>query len=81
MSFSCPGGFCSLLSCFAFLQIFNRLVHLPARIQVTKIAAGLDGRHFLALTSTGEVYSWGNNDHGCLGVKQIVEGYVMFVNR
>ena len=59
------------------MQIFSRLVQLPIRIQVTKIAASLDGRHFLALTSAGEVYSWGNNDHGCLGVEEGVEGYVV----
>ena len=63
-----------------FFQTFSRLVNLPVRLKVTKIAASLDGRHFLALTSTGEVYSWGDNDHGCLGVKQMEEGYVLIID-
>ena len=35
--------------------------------EVTKIAAHWDGKHYLALTSDGEVYSWGNGDGGRLG--------------
>ncbi|XP_077983839.1 E3 ubiquitin-protein ligase HERC2-like [Glandiceps talaboti] len=34
---------------------------------VIKIAAHPEGKHYLALTSDGEVYSWGNGDGGRLG--------------
>ena len=35
--------------------------------EVVKIAANSDGKHFLALTSEGDVYSWGSGDGGRLG--------------
>ncbi|XP_022244118.1 E3 ubiquitin-protein ligase HERC2-like isoform X2 [Limulus polyphemus] len=35
--------------------------------EVVKIASHPDGKHYLALTSEGEVYSWGNGDGGRLG--------------
>jgi E3 ubiquitin-protein ligase HERC2 len=35
--------------------------------QVLKIATHPDGRHYLALTNDGEVFSWGNGDGGRLG--------------
>ena len=35
--------------------------------EVVKIASHPEGRHFLALTTEGEVYSWGNGDNGKLG--------------
>ncbi|XP_026277054.2 E3 ubiquitin-protein ligase HERC2 [Frankliniella occidentalis] len=35
--------------------------------EVTRLAAHVEGRHFLALTLDGEVYSWGAGDGGCLG--------------
>ncbi|MGH3486637.1 MAG: RCC1 domain-containing protein [Actinopolymorphaceae bacterium] len=38
---------------------------LPEGVTVTDVAAGYS--HNLALTDTGEVYSWGNNDFGQLG--------------
>lgn len=34
---------------------------------VIKIAANVNGKHFMALTSDKEVYSWGNGDCGRLG--------------
>lgn len=40
-------------------------VKLPAGVTITKVAAG--GRHTLAVTSTGQVLSWGYNFHGQLG--------------
>ena len=40
-------------------------VNLPSGTTVTAIAAG--GSHSLALTSAGEVFSWGHNDLGELG--------------
>jgi alpha-tubulin suppressor-like RCC1 family protein len=40
-------------------------VKLPAGVTITKVAAG--GRHTLAVTSTGQVLSWGYNFHGELG--------------
>ena len=41
-------------------------VHLPAGTTVVKVAGGQ--AHTLALTSTGDVYAWGNNDFGQVGV-------------
>ncbi|XP_052796353.1 E3 ubiquitin-protein ligase HERC2-like isoform X2 [Mya arenaria] len=35
--------------------------------EVVKLAAHPDGKHFLALTRDGEVFSWGNGDGGRLG--------------
>lgn len=35
--------------------------------EVIDITSHPDGKHFLALTSDGEVYSWGNGDGGRLG--------------
>jgi alpha-tubulin suppressor-like RCC1 family protein len=40
-------------------------VHLPAGTTVTEIATGAG--HSLALTSTGQVLAWGDNDFGQLG--------------
>jgi alpha-tubulin suppressor-like RCC1 family protein len=40
-------------------------VKLPAGVTITKVAAG--GRHTLAVTSAGQVLSWGYNFHGQLG--------------
>ncbi len=40
-------------------------VKLPDGVTITKVAAG--GRHTLAVTSTGQVLSWGYNFHGQLG--------------
>ncbi|XP_061183765.1 E3 ubiquitin-protein ligase HERC2-like isoform X1 [Saccostrea echinata] len=35
--------------------------------EVVKIAAHPDGKHYMGLTSDGEVFSWGNGDGGKLG--------------
>lgn len=35
--------------------------------EVVKLAAHPDGKHYLALTNDGEVFSWGNGDGGRLG--------------
>ncbi|KAK7097783.1 E3 ubiquitin-protein ligase HERC2-like isoform X3 [Littorina saxatilis] len=35
--------------------------------EVIRVAGHCDGKHFLALTADGEVYSWGNGDGGRLG--------------
>lgn len=35
--------------------------------EIVKLAAHADGKHYLALTSEGDVYSWGNGDGGRLG--------------
>ena len=34
---------------------------------VTQVAAHPEGKHYLALTKSGDVYSWGNGDWGELG--------------
>ncbi len=38
---------------------------IPPGTRITQIAAG--GAHSLALSSTGRIYAWGNNDYGQLG--------------
>ena len=35
--------------------------------EITKLAAHPEGKHFLALSHDGDVYSWGNGDNGRLG--------------
>ncbi|MGI8411580.1 MAG: RCC1 domain-containing protein [Solirubrobacteraceae bacterium] len=42
---------------------------IPAGAQVTQIAAGFD--HSLALSSTGQIYAWGYDDHGQLGINSV----------
>ena len=34
---------------------------------MVQVAAHPEGKHFLALTKNGEVFSWGNGDSGQLG--------------
>ena len=34
---------------------------------MTQVAAHPEGKHYLALTKSGDVYSWGNGDWGELG--------------
>ena len=34
---------------------------------MTQVAAHPEGKHYLALTKAGDVYSWGNGDAGQLG--------------
>jgi regulator of chromosome condensation len=41
------------------------------QLKIVKIAVG--GLHTLALTTRGEVYSWGCNDDGALGRKTLDE--------
>lgn len=36
-------------------------------VEVTKLSTNVRGRHHLALTSDGEVYSWGVGENGRLG--------------
>ena len=45
---------------------FPEQIVFPSGIRVTKIACG--ARHSLAILSTGQAYSWGNNDCGALSV-------------
>ncbi|MGH9081230.1 MAG: hypothetical protein ACRDYE_14360 [Acidimicrobiales bacterium] len=53
---------------------FPVLVHLPVGVSVTAVAAGQ--YHSLAMTSTGAVYSWGNNADGQLGDNSITNSTV-----
>lgn len=43
-----------------------RLVELPQHIHAIQVAAG--GGHSITLMENHEVYSWGNNLHGSLGM-------------
>ena len=40
---------------------------LASKCEVTKISAHPEGKHFMALSREGEVYSWGSGDGGKLG--------------
>ncbi|XP_041862098.1 E3 ubiquitin-protein ligase HERC2 isoform X2 [Melanotaenia boesemani] len=43
------------------------LIHVLSSRKVMKLAAHPDGQHYLALSSNGEVFSWGCGDGGRLG--------------
>lgn len=43
------------------------LIHGLSSRKTVKLAAHPDGHHYLALTSNGEVFSWGSGDGGRLG--------------
>ncbi|XP_023810269.2 E3 ubiquitin-protein ligase HERC2 isoform X5 [Oryzias latipes] len=43
------------------------LIHGLSSRKIVKLAAHPDGQHFLALSTSGEVYSWGCGDGGRLG--------------
>lgn len=50
----------------------RRKVNKPQRLQLiedycVKVASSLNGDHTLVLTRTGDVFSWGANEHGQLG--------------
>ena len=47
------------------ITLFDMSGELQAKLPVVKLLCG--GMHTLALTSGGEVYSWGCNDEGALG--------------
>lgn len=40
---------------------------LSRKCEITKISSHPEGKHFMALTREGEVYSWGSGDGGKLG--------------
>ena len=44
-------------------------VVFPSAVEVVQIAHDPSGSHMLALTSTGDVYSWGQGNNGVLGHK------------
>ncbi|KAJ3590150.1 hypothetical protein NHX12_008104 [Muraenolepis orangiensis] len=46
------------------------LLHIPMPIRVVQVACG--NSHSLALTKGGDVFSWGSNSHGQLGVGKLV---------
>nr|XP_014343905.1 PREDICTED: E3 ubiquitin-protein ligase HERC2 [Latimeria chalumnae] len=56
-----------------YMQAYNsntlgpQLVQGLASRNITKIAAHPDGQHYLALSATGDVFSWGCGDGGRLG--------------
>lgn len=58
-----------LLLCFSFLALKEK--------EVVKICSHPEGKHYLALTKDGEVYSWGNGDGGRLGEDMCIK-YVFF---
>uniref|UniRef100_A0A3Q4MNW4 HECT-type E3 ubiquitin transferase n=1 Tax=Neolamprologus brichardi TaxID=32507 RepID=A0A3Q4MNW4_NEOBR len=43
------------------------LIHVLSSRKIVKLAAHPDGQHYLALSSNGEVFSWGCGDGGRLG--------------
>lgn len=56
-----------------FFLFFFKFVQSPQLVngfgekEIIRLAAHADGKHYLALTSEGDVYSWGNGDGGRLG--------------
>ena len=44
-----------------------RMIESLQHISIKKVAVHSGGRHCLALTTDGEVYSWGEGDDGKLG--------------
>lgn len=63
-AFSCP----QLLKVGPFvLPQAPTLIHGLSSRKTVKLAAHPDGHHYLALTSNGEVFSWGSGDGGRLG--------------
>ncbi|XP_056632300.1 E3 ubiquitin-protein ligase HERC2 isoform X1 [Diorhabda sublineata] len=44
-----------------------QIIESLKEIEIIKIAAHTEGKHFMALTKKSEVYSWGNGDGGRLG--------------
>ena len=50
-----------------FLFQVPQLVVFPDKTYVTMVACHPEGKHFMALSSGGDVYSWGNGDGGKLG--------------
>lgn len=40
---------------------------LSKRCEIVKVSCHAEGKHFMALTREGEVYSWGSGDGGKLG--------------
>lgn len=43
------------------------LIHSLSSRKIVRLAAHSDGQHYLALSSNGEVFSWGCGDGGRLG--------------
>eukprot|EP00118_Oscarella_pearsei_P022140 m.252836 g.252836 ORF g.252836 m.252836 type:complete len:3992 (+) comp40356_c1_seq2:177-12152(+) len=39
----------------------------PEKYVIARLACHVEGKHFMALTSSGEVFSWGNGESGRLG--------------
>ena len=54
---------CLILFSFQTLQLVTGF----GDREVVRLATHPDSKHYLALTSDSEVYSWGNNDGGRLG--------------
>ncbi len=52
---------------FVFILQTPHIVEGLADKEIIKIASHPEGKHYLALTSEGDVYSWGNADGGRLG--------------
>ena len=40
---------------------------LAKKCEITQVCAHPEGKHFLALSREGELYSWGSGDGGKLG--------------
>ncbi len=56
-----------------YMMLYSSETQTPQQVyglgdkEVVKLAAHPEGKHYLALTTEGDVYSWGNGDGGRLG--------------
>ena len=72
-----------------FCQAAELLAGLESHT-VVKVASNAEGRHFLAVTSDGRVFSWGTGDGGQLGLGDFrsalcflyswIAGFVFFID-
>ena len=62
-------GLCTRVLCtchFVFQLFFSAVVQLPDGVSVQHVSCGHS--HCIALDSHGQLFSWGDNTHGQLGV-------------
>ena len=53
--------------CISFVQPIS----FPGDVGITQLAHHSESKHFLALSHTREVFSWGSGDNGQLGLGDI----------
>ena len=56
---------------FMFVFLFVQPISFPGDVGITQLAHHSESKHFLALSHTREVFSWGSGDNGQLGLGDI----------